>query len=297
SALFFLEGKNVPSPKEGAPVGTNAGDPKFFDTVGIHLIEGRNFNSSDNENSTPSIIINQSLRDRFYERGESPVGHNMKFIDVPTPWQIVGVVSDAKYTSLGEQVPNYFYYPFYQAYGAGEVTLFVRTKAAPTSVMGTVRREVQALDPNLPIYNVGIVSDVVTQSLWASRAAAALLIFFGVLGLVLATVGTYGVMSYQVDQTRREIGIRMALGELRSAILGRVIGRGMILVAAGIVVGIGVALFTSKLISTFLYGISATDLATFVATPLVLALAAFGATLVPARRATAVDPLRVLRSE
>jgi predicted permease len=296
-AFFYLEGKNVPSPTEGAPISTNAADPSYFSTVGLPLLEGRNFTAADTEESEPSIVINKTVRDRFFAPGESPIGRHMRFLDTPTPFTIIGVVGDNAYASIGEQTPNYFYYPFRQAYGAGEVTLWVRTKGAPQALIGTVRSAVQALDPNLPLYNVGVVSDVVTQSLWVPRAASALLAFFGVLGLVLAAVGTYGVMAFHVDQSRREIGIRMALGEARGAILGRVIRRGMTLVAIGLLIGLIVAATTTRFIATFLYGLSATDIMTFAIATIVLAIAAFGATLVPARRATRVDPLLVLRAE
>ncbi len=297
SALFYLEGKNVPSPADGAPIATNAADPAYFRTVGIALKEGRTFTDADTETSTPSIVINQALRDRYFARGESPVGRHMRFVDVPTAFEIVGVVGDAVYASIGEQTPDYLYYPFAQAYGAGEITLYVRTAGDPHTMVGEVRRVVQALDPNLPLYNVGVVSDLVTESLWAPRAAAALLGFFGVLGLALAAVGTYGVMAFHVDQTRREIGIRMALGQGRPSILGGIVGRGMALVAMGLALGLGIAYATAPLIGSFLYGLPATDLVTFAATPLVLAVAALAATLVPALRALGVDPVQVLRAE
>ena len=160
-----------------------------------------------------------------------------------------------------------------------------------------MQRTIQVLDPNLPLYNVGVVSDVVAQSLWAPRAASVLLLFFGVLGLILAAVGTYGVMAFHVDQARREIGIRMALGEARGTILTRVLRRGMTLVAIGLLLGLAGAMATTRFIATLLYGLSATDLVTFGGATVVLAITAFVATLVPARRATRVDPLIVLRAE
>jgi putative ABC transport system permease protein len=173
----------------------------------------------------------------------------------------------------------------------------VRTSAPPRPLIGTVQRAIQPLDPNLPLYNVGVVSDVVTQSLWAPRAASALLLFFGVLALILAAVGTYGVMSFHVDQSRREIGIRMALGEARGAILTRVLRRGMTLVAIGLIAGLAGAAATTRFMATLLYGVSTTDAMTFALATVVLAVAAFVATLMPARRATQVDPLIALRSE
>ncbi len=296
SALFYLDGKTSPSPQDGAPITTNAADLGYFETVGIPLLAGRLPRHADSEDAPPVIVVNRAVADR-YLAGENPIGKRMRFVDVPTAFEIVGVVGDATYASLGEPTPCYLYYPFAQAYGAGEVTLYVRTVGPPGPLLAGVRRAVQELDPTLPIYNVATVSDVVAQSLWAPRAAAALLVFFGLLGLVLATVGTYGVMSYLVDQSRREIGIRMALGERRGAILARVLGRAMALVAVGLAIGLAAAFSTTRLIASFLYGLSATDGLTFALAPLLLAAAAVGATIVPARRATAVDPLRALRAE
>jgi predicted permease len=299
TALFYLEGKNLPSPTLGAPIATNAADPSYFTTVGLPLREGRTFTTADTEDSAPSIVINQSLRDRFFDRGENPIGRHMRFVDVPTAFTIIGVVGDAAYASLGEQTPNYLYYPFQQAYGAGEVTLYVRTGTStdPRPLVATVQRAIQALDPQLPLYNAGVVADVVTQSLWVPRAASALLMFFGVLGLVLAAVGTYAVMSFHVDQARREIGIRMALGEARGTILTRVVRRGMTLVGIGLAIGLAIAIATTHFIAAFLYGLSATDGVTFAIAVVVLAVTACGATLLPARRATRTDPLLVLRAE
>ena len=157
TALFYLEGKTTPSPRDGAPVVTNAADPQYFATTGIHLLAGRNFTVNDNETSSPSIIINDTLRRRYFAAGENPIGTHMRFVDVPTPFEIVGVVSDATYVAVGEDTPNYYYYPFLQAYGAGEVTLFVRTRGTPEALIEPIRRSVQALDPNLPLYNLGVV--------------------------------------------------------------------------------------------------------------------------------------------
>lgn len=297
SALFYLEGRNTPSPSSGEPIATNAADLNYFQTVGIPIEEGRAFTAADTETSAPVIIINQALRDRFFGRNESPIGTRMRFVDTPTAFEIVGVAGDAAYASLGETAPNYLYYPFQQVYGAGEVTLYVRTEAPAAALAETVRREVQSLDPNLPVYNTRVVADLVTQSLWAARAAAVLLAFFGGLGLVLATIGTYGVMSYHVDQARRETGIRLALGATPSTILRGVIGRGARLVATGVLVGMAIALSTTPLVASLLYDVPAMDPLTFLVTPCVLAGAALAAIVLPARRATLVDPLQVLRTD
>jgi len=292
---FFIPGRDVPSPREGAAARTNGVDTSYFSTLGIQILRGRPFTLADNADSRPVAVINRTLADRYFT-GSDPVGQRLQFLGSQLQVEIIGVVADVKYSGLGEEPRPYIYFPLAQAL-AGETTLYVRTQGDPAAALAGVRSAVQALDPNLPLVRVTTLPTVLAQSLWASRAGAALLALFGILGLVLATVGTYGVMSYAVDQRRREIAIRMAIGEPRSGILARVLRHGMGLVAAGLALGFGTALLTTRLVAAFLYGVSPYDLLTFLAAPLLLAAAAFCATLVPARRATAVDPLTLLRGE
>ncbi|HZF07711.1 MAG TPA: ABC transporter permease [Thermoanaerobaculia bacterium] len=292
---FFLVGRSSPPPREGAAARVNGVDPGYFSTLGIPLLRGRSFTAADRADGRPVAIVNQTLARRYFA-AESPLGQRLQFVGTEAAMEIVGVVADAAYSGLGEAPRPYVYFPLAQGM-SGETTLYVRTHGDPAAALGSVRRAVRGLDPNLPLAGVTTLPDVLAQSLWAPRAGAALLALFGLLGLVLATSGTYGVMSYAVDQRRREIGIRLAIGERRSGILARVLSQGMGLVAAGLALGLAAAFGTARLVAAFLYGVSPYDPLTFLVAPLLLAGAAFLATLVPARRATAVDPLAVLRSE
>jgi predicted permease len=292
---FFIDGRPSPSPQDGAGVQTTSVDPAFFSTTGIRILRGRAFTVADRDGSLPVAIINETLAKRFW-RGESPVGSHLHFVGVPGGLEVVGVAADVKYSALGEPPKGYLYFPLAQGYG-GAATLYVRAQGAPGALLASVRDAVHRLDPNLPLTGVRPVSEILAQSLWAPRAAAAILAFFGVLGLTLAAIGTYGVMSYAVDRRRREIGIRMALGANRGEILRRVLRQGLSLAAAGLCLGLLAAFGATRLIGRFLYGVSPLDPFTFLVTSASLAAVAILATLIPARRATAVDPLAALRAE
>jgi predicted permease len=292
---FFIEGRQSPSPRDGAGVRTTAVDPAYFAALGIPVLRGRAFTAVDREGGAPVVLINQTLAKRFW-RTDDPVGSHLRFVGSPAKLEVVGVVADAKYGALGEAAQGYLYFPLAQSFG-GEATIYVRTEKDPAGVLASVRDAVRDLDPNLPLTGVHPVAEILAQSLWAPRAAAAILAFFGLLGLVLATLGTYGVMSYAVDRRRREIGICLALGAQRSDILARILRQGLTLAALGLALGLAAALFTTRLVASFLYGVSPFDPLTFLAAAAALALVATCATLIPARRATAIDPLASLRAE
>jgi predicted permease len=292
---FFIDGRSSPSPQDGAGAHTTSVDPAYFATTGIRILRGRPFTAADRDGAPPVVIINATLAQRFW-RGENPVGSRLRFVGSAGAFEVVGVAADAKYSALGEPAAGYLYFPLAQGY-AGAATLYVRAAGDPDALVASVRDAVHRLDPNLPVTGVGPVSAILAQSLWAPRAAAAILAFFGVLGLALAAIGTYGVMSYAVDRRRREIGIRMALGAGRGEILRRVLRQGMSLALIGLLVGLLAAFGTTRLIGRFLYGISPFDALTFLLTSASLATVAVLATLVPARRATAIDPLASLRAE
>ena len=292
---FFIEGRQTPSAEDGAAVRATSVDSGFFATVGIPVLAGRPFTAADRDGAPQVVAINRTLADRFWH-GASPVGSRIRFFGADTRYEVVGVVADAKYGALGEPSQGYVYFPLLQGW-SGKGTLYVRTAGDPARVLGSVRRAIAGLDPNLPLIGVGTVPEILAQSLWAPRGAAAILAFFGLLGLALATIGTYGVMSYMVVGRRREIGIRMALGAGRGEILRRVLRQGLALAGGGLALGLLAALATTRLVASFLYGVSPFDPPTFLATSAGLAAAALLATLIPARRATAVDPLVALRAE
>jgi predicted permease len=290
----YVMGRQSAVPDEGLGVQTDAVSPGYFQAAGIPLLSGRDFNSADGPDAPLVAIVNETLAERLWPGGD-PLGQRLGFIGSEDFVEVVGIARDARYESLAAEPRPYLYFALPQSYG-GETTLYVRT-GDPAGVLDSVRRTVQALDPNLPLVGVRPVSEIVHQLLWAPRTGASLLAFFGLLGLVLAGIGAYGIMSYSVDQRRREIGIRMALGELRRDVMGRVLRRGLALVGLGLALGLAAALATTRLIGRVLYDVSAHDPVTFAVAPLVLAAAALLAMLLPARRATAVDPVAVLRSE
>jgi predicted permease len=292
---FLIEGRQSPSPQDGAGVRTTSVGPGFFAAAGIPVLRGRPFTAADRDGAPTVAIVNQTLASQFWP-GADPLGGRIRFVGTKVPLEVVGVVADAKYGALGEPPQGYIYLPLLQSFG-GQATLWVRTEQDPARLLDSVRRAVHDLDANLPITGVRTAPDILAQSLWAPRAAAAILAFFGLLGLVLAALGTYSVMSYAVERRRREIGIRMALGARRGAVLQRVLRQGLTLAACGLALGLLAAATTTRLIGSFLYGISPFDALTFGAASLTLAAVALLATLVPAWRATGVDPLIALRAE
>lgn len=266
----------------------------YFQTMGIGLLSGRDLTAQDKEGAPLVIVVNEAFARRFLE-GQEALGKRVSFRGPQGPWsEIVGVVRDSKYRTLGESPRPTVYQPLAQNHETG-MALHVRTKSKPASVAAIVRREVQSIEPNLAVTSVESMADVVGGSLFAARMGAMLLAIFGLLALVLAAVGLYGVMSYSVSRRTREIGIRMALGAGSGNVLRLVLKEGMTLVGGGVAAGLIAAAALTRLLASFLYGVSPMDATTFVTIPLVLALVAFAASYLPARRATKVDPMEALR--
>jgi predicted permease len=276
------------------PVRTEAVGRDYFKTVGIPLLKGRDFSAIDRDGAPRVAIVNETLARRYWP-GMEPIGKRFTVGDDKGFIQVVGLARDAKYVDMGEAPQPYFYQPLEQAY-APLVTLWART-AHPEGLAETLRREVQSLAPDLPLTDVGTAGARVQQSLWAARLGASLLAGFGSLALLLAAVGVYGVTSYSVSQRRREIGIRLALGATRGQLLGLIVGQTCAILAAGMTLGLALALSGRRLVANMLYGIDAANLATYVAVCCFLAAVALLSSFLPARRATRVDALRVLRAD
>jgi putative ABC transport system permease protein len=270
--------------------------PNYFQTVGISLLKGRDFNELDMENRPGIVIVNETFA-RHYFGGQEALGKRLSVDGAQGPWrEIVGIVRDSKYMTLGEAARPFAYLPLAQNHETG-MTLLVRTRGEPADLAAQVRQAVQSFERNLPVTNVRTMTELIGNSLYAARMGAVLIGVFGALALLLAAVGLYGVMAYAVSQRTREIGIRMALGAQRSDVLRLVLREGMTLVTVGAVLGLIGAVLMSRFLISFLYGVSPVDWATFVATTAVLAFVAFVANLIPARRAMKVDPLVALRYE
>jgi len=209
--------------------------------------------------------------------------------------EVVGVVRTTKYLTLGEEPKLAAYIPLEQEF-SDVMVLFARTAGEPAPVLGTMQGEIRSLDALVPATNPFTIGQVIDTSLWAARMAAILLGVLGALALVLAAIGLYGLMAYSVSQRQQEIGVRMALGAAQSVVLRGVLRQAMTLVAIGLVVGLAMAVLISRAVATLLFGISPTDPATFTLVSLVLVGMGLVASLVPAWRASRVDPIVALRS-
>ncbi len=291
-----FEGREVSEPARANVVGR-----RFFETVGVQLVRGRDFHDSDTVESLPVAIVSETLAKRYFP-GEDPIGKRVSggFSRTASPrgdWtEIVGVARDSKYTALTESDVPVIYMPLSQRHESG-VTLYVRTQGPPALLIPQIRREIQSLEPNLPVHDVRPMTETIATSLYAPRIGAILLSGFAVLALLLASLGVYGVLAFSIARRTREIGIRMALGADRRAVSALVLSEGMSLVAVGLVLGLGGGLYLSRWVRSLLFEVSPRDAATFVLVPLVLAAVALLACYLPARRALRVDPLVALRSE
>ncbi len=266
--------------------------PEYFETVGVPILEGRGFREED-RSGPKVVVVNQTMARKFWP-GRDPLGQTFRFFSDEVASQVVGVARDAKYQALGEDPQPYVYEPLSQRWG-GRLNLLVRTTVDPGPQVPVVERELHALDKDLPLVGIATVAQVLKDALWAPRMGASLLGVFGLLALVLASVGIYGVMSYAVRQREREIGIRMALGAQRADVLRLVLGQGMAVLGLGLVLGLLLAFGLSHLVANLIYGVSPRDAAAFFGTSVLLVLVGFLANLVPARRATLTDATAALR--
>jgi predicted permease len=271
--------------------------PSYLDTMGIPLLLGRRFSEQDNAASPRVAIINETLaRDAW--PGENPVGKSFRWKNLTgdQPVEVIGVARDAKNQGLLGNPPRLAYFPLAQKYDGG-MTLHLRTATKPEQMRAAVQGEIRALDPKLPIYNVKTLEQYRRDALSDMRIQAILVGGFGLLAMMLASLGLYGVLSYSVAQRTQEIGIRMALGATSSDVLRLVVRQGCKLVAIGIVLGSAGAFAAARLLKSLLYGVNATDPLTFIAVAMLLTFVAVFACWMPARRATKVDPLVALRCE
>jgi macrolide transport system ATP-binding/permease protein len=240
-------------------------------------------------------VVNKAAADQFWP-GQDPIGKHLHFLGETWDIAVVGEANTVKFATLGETPQAVIYLPLKQHYSPG-VTVYVRTKGDPNTAITTVRSAVQSVAPNVAIIRLQTVGDVLVQTLTAPRLGAQLLGTFGLLALVLAAIGTYGVMSYSVTQRTQEIGVRMALGAHRGDVLRLILINGLSMVIAGIVVGLALASMLSKTMSTLLFGVGLFDAPSFLITAALLILVAMAACSIPARTAMRVNPIVALRYE
>ena len=288
-------GGYVPRRGEDMRIRWNPIEPAYFDLMRIALIEGRDFAETDERQSPGVAIINETFARRFF-RGQEPVGRQLNLGG--GGWTVVGVVKDIKYRSLGETPQPYFYLPMQQAWNPTMgLELHVRTVRPPPQLLPELRRELRSVDPRVHLFEVFTLSDYIGEAWFAQKIGAALLGVLGTLALLLAALGLFSVMAYSVSQRTQEIGIRMALGAQMSDVFRPVVGQSLRLALAGIGVGLVLSFALTRLVASQLLGVSATDSLTFAGVSCLLCAVALAASIIPARRATKVDPLVALRAE
>ena len=292
----------------------NSISPGYFRTMGVPVIDGREFDARD-EGAAPKptdpnqndgrgngyrhAIVNQSFAKRFFG-DNSPVGRHIGFglnPGTPTPLEIVGVVRDSKYTGVRDDVPQQVFFPLLEERTPSSVVVYVRAAGDPASVFGAAQRTMHDLDSNVPVYNLRTLERQIDRSLLVERFIATLSTAFGVLATLLAVIGLYGVMAYTVARRTREIGVRMALGAVQGAVVWLVMREVLVLVGTGVAIGLAAAWGLNRVVGSVLYGVSATDPLTIAAAAAVLVVVALLAGYVPARRATRVNPVLALRYE
>jgi putative ABC transport system permease protein len=288
-------------PKAQQPIAQlNAVGFDFFKTMRVPLRRGRDFTVRDDRNAPPVVIVSESFAKQFFA-GEDPVGKRITVngsVDPGDPpvREIVGVVGDMHLISLRTPPKPQIYLP-HQQFAIQSMSIFVRTENDPRLLAAALHDAVNEIDKNVPLYRPRPLTDYVSQSIAQPRFNAMLVGLFALLTLLLAAAGIFGVMSYSVAQRTQEIGIRLALGAQRGDVLRLIIGQGMRLVVAGVLLGLIGVFAVMRLLQSLLFGVGATDLPTMIGVTTILAAVAFVACWFPAMRASQVDPITALRAE
>jgi putative ABC transport system permease protein len=289
-----LPDRELPQKGTEPEVMFNTAMPNYFETIGIPLLRGRTFGNQDQANTPGVLVVNKMMADKFWPN-QDPLGKQVRFGD-GSQSTIVGVVGDAKHYFIGEDQRPQIYAPYSQMPGLF-ATLLMRTTVEPMSISEQVRQTVWKIDPDQPMWKIRTVEFLVDRSVADRKFLMTLMVIFAGLALVLTVIGLYGVISYLVNQRTQEIGIRMALGAQMGDILRMVLKQGMLLVSAGVVLGLLACWGLTRLMEKLLYKTSATDPVTFTGLAVLLIVVALFACYIPARRATKVDPLDALRYE
>jgi len=299
SDSFTIEGNPWPAGSTPPFVPIVMTSPGYFSALGVPLLQGRDFNEADKPDSPQVVIVNRVLAEQYFPDG-NPIGKRLK-IGGPerprNPWmEIIGVVGDAKYSGLDSK-PEPAYYTALEQNVWGSAYLVVRASSNPASLAGAIRKEIWELDGDIPIANLATMDQLISESIAQPRFRSLLIGIFAALALLLASIGTYGVISYSVTQRRHEIGIRMALGAKSRDVMALVIGRGMAIALTGVAIGVIGSFALTRLLESLLFEISTTDQTTFLEVSALLIVVALLACWIPARRASKVDPMTALRCE
>jgi putative ABC transport system permease protein len=296
----YVESEDQPVPKDQRrpSAAFNMVGPEYFRTLKVPLVRGRGFNGQDDERAPSVAIVNEFMAERFWP-GQNPIGKRFHMQGADKRWlEVVGVTRTGKYRFIFEDPGLYFFVPMAQHYRAQRV-LHVRTAGVPEALAPAAQKEIRALNPDLPVFDVRSMEHMLEgpNGFFLLQMGALFGGGLGMLGLVLALVGIYGVVSYAAAQRTQEIGVRMALGAQRRDILQLVVGHGLRLVAVGIGLGLAASFGLSRLLANLLFGISSTDPATFASVPFILGAMAIAASYLPALRATRIDPSVALRND
>ena len=288
-----IEGQEQKRKSEMLNTVTNTVDVDYFKVMHIPLVDGRDFTDGDRDGSLAVVIINEDLARRYWAGGDA-IGKRLRLVGDSVTRQVIGVVKNSNYTTLGEAPQPCIYLPLRQNPGA-TATLYVRAARDPGSVLGEVQREVKALAPKVEISDIRTGARFMDQILWSARIVVSMLGVFGLLALILASVGLYGLLAYLVRGRQREIGVRMALGASRPAILFLVLRQGMVLVCAGVGIGLALSLMISRVLGRMLFGLNPADPLSLAGASLALILVAALACYLPALAASRMDPMGALR--
>jgi predicted permease len=286
-----IDGANPAPGQEDIPIQVAYVAPDFFNTMGVPVLNGRDFSAQDSHPGSTAVIVNQAMATHFWP-GRNPIG--LHFKDGKETVEIVGVVKTGKYRTLSEDPVNFMYLPL----GAqAQEYLVVHTGAGEEAALDGIRHVIQSLDPNIVPIEMETISQYMALPLFAAHTTGILLAVFGSVALLLATIGLSGVVSYSVSQRTNEIGVRMALGADRLDVVKLILKQGMRLTAIGILCGLVLSFAATRALSGLLYGIKPGDPVTFAAISLFLAAVAFVSCFIPARRAASIDPMNALRAE
>jgi predicted permease len=292
----YPEGYVPRSAQEINLAGRSTVSPGYFETMGTRLLAGRVIDQRDTSSSTPVAVINETMARRYWQSTEGAIGRHFSAKSGGPLFEVIGVARNGKYFTFGESATPYVYTALTQDH-QGQVTMLVRSKQDPETLVPLLRAQVSALDPALPMFGVRSMPQFLNRTLSIYEAGASLVGTFAITALLLAAVGIYGVLHFTVARRTREIGIRMALGARQGQVLSMVLSKSLLYVTAGILIGVGLALSAGRLTQTVLAGVSGADPLTFFGVLFVFALIVVIASAVPARRASRVDPMQALRHD